>query len=207
MDSETGSASGSVPVTFEPEPQLADVGFPVPDVVQQGQSVAFQVEVQNASATACNLFTNTTFRFGTFVDTLTAEVAVGGGLQVTLTFAGADVGLNVTPRQYEPVLTLRGIDQFGSPYTEELQLGEIVVSGVELAYVLDSLSPDVLSRGGEYALSVELVNNGVTPVTLESGTTLEFTDGSTVDSTGITQSTAIAAGGVPVTLNFGADTV
>jgi hypothetical protein len=212
MTSRTGSAEGSVTVEFAPRPEVTPSGAPIPGTVGLGDMVAFEVQVQNASPTACTLSVNTTFAFtdgeDSFSAALRADTYIGVGSPVTLVFDSTVVPPSMDPGRYQPLLALQGTDQFGAPFDTTFQLPSILVSAVDLAYVPNSLRPDIVSAGRVHSIGVELQNNGTASVTLEKpGTQLEFTDGPHVYTASLQTNTAIAHGGGPVWVAFDSVTV
>jgi hypothetical protein len=211
MTSVTGTATGTKTIFFEPAPDFTAVGGVVPDVVERDIPVAFEIVIQNTTTTACTLSVTTEFGFrddfDSFSTFLATETVLDGNVTDTLVFDEVVIGPFMDAKSYDPLLVLEGKDEFGSDFEQILQLSSVVLSGVDLVYVPQSLSPSALSIGRDHGFSVELRNNGVTPVTLDSSTTLEFMDGVTTYSAGITQPTALAAGGGAVTAEFNAEIV
>ncbi len=215
MTSATGSATGSINITFAPKPNLICNTAPSPAIVVPGQNVAFSVQADNATSTAVNLTTATTFSFTDGTRTYTANLAapqtIPGLGSTTLLFSAATINAAFATAQYAPVATLIGTDQFNSAVNAPITLpaNSLLVTSIEITGIVP-MSPTV-SRGQPTTVAVTVKNNGAQTTTISDVDVVFIpTDAFTVGNAPENGST-IAAGAskvfnVPVTVGPGATT-
>ncbi|UCG51743.1 MAG: Ig-like domain-containing protein [Candidatus Latescibacterota bacterium] len=168
MTSVSGTADGVVAIGFAPEPDFTDVSEPDPIAVRPGDPVEFKVVVQNMSTTGCTLSTSTTFEFneGQFAAPLAAETYIGGSGFGTLIFTETAVDSQTTPGQHLPLIKLNGMDDFGSHYSQTLELEPIDVIAIQITDIVPSVS--VVKQGQTVPVTVYVKNLGPTQAEIES---------------------------------------
>ncbi|HEX5132820.1 MAG TPA: Ig-like domain-containing protein [Candidatus Krumholzibacteria bacterium] len=179
MTSATGTASGTINITFAPPPAFACDEVPVPSIVVPGDDIAFSVNVQNTSTTSATLSTATTFNFSdgvhSYSATLAAPTVAGPGATVALAFNLATLDAAFTPALYQPNLSLAGTDAFGSPFSLACSLPaqSVLVTSIEITSIT---APPIVSRGQQTTVAVNVRNNGAQATTI-SDLTLSFIPG------------------------------
>ena len=170
MTSATGTASGSINITFAPKPALVCDTAPVPAIVVPGQSVSFQVQADNGSATSVNLTTATTFTFSdgtrSYSANLTAPQSIPGNGSTTLVFNTVAVNASFLTANYAPVVTLIGTDQYTSPVNVPCTLpaASLLVTSIEITGIVPNSG--VVSRGQSTTIAVTVKNNGSQSATI-----------------------------------------
>jgi Bacterial Ig-like domain (group 1)/FlgD Ig-like domain len=195
MASQTGTAAGTVNVTFAPPPAFV-AGVPTPGIVVPGDNAAFSVNVQNTSTNDANLTTATTFTFTDGTRTFTANLAaptgiVGGGNQ-TLVFSSTTVDAAFTPAFYQPTVILAGTDEFGAPINTPtlLPAQSLLVTSIQITAIN---APPIVSRGQTPTVTVFVKNNG-TQDTDVNDIDLNFTPGTGIFTPGTITPQTLAAG-------------
>jgi hypothetical protein len=171
MTSVTGTATGTINIAFAAPPALACDTAPTPSIVVPGSSVAFSVQVDNASPTSVSLTTATTFGFSDGTHTYTANLAapqnVPGSGSATLAFSAATVNGAFVPTTYAPTATLIGTDAYGSPVNVacDLPAASLLVTSIEITSIVPASG--VVSRGQSSSIAVTVRNNGSQSTTID----------------------------------------
>jgi hypothetical protein len=171
MTSATGTASGTIDITFAPPPALACNTPPTPAIVVPGSSVSFSVVVQNTSPTAVNLTTATAFSFTDGTHTYSANLAapqvVPGSGSVALVFASASIHAAFVTAQYAPTATLIGTDANTAPVNVVCTLPalSLLVTNIEITGIVPATGQ--VSRGQATTIAVTVKNNGAQSTTID----------------------------------------
>ncbi len=170
MTSATGTASGTIDITFAPPPVLVCNTPPTPAIVVPGSSVAFSVVVNNSSPTSVNLTTATTFSFtdGThsYSANLAAQQLVPGSGNAILAFASAAIDPAFLTAQYAPTATLIGADANTAPVNVACSLPalSLLVTNIEITGIVPASGQ--VSRGYGTSIAVTVKNDGAQSTTI-----------------------------------------
>lgn len=170
MTSATGTASGTIGITFAVPPALACNTAPTPGIVVPGEVVGFSVVVDNSTVTPANLTTATTFTFTdgphVYSANLAAPQTVPGNASATLVFSSATVNASFTTATYAPTATLIGSDSHGAPVNVACQLpaASLLVTSIEITDIVPASG--VVSRGQSTTVAVTVKNKGAQPTTI-----------------------------------------
>lgn len=216
MTSTTGSATGSINITFAPKPLLTCNNIPSPSIVVPGQNVAFSVQADNASTTAVNLTTATTFTFSdgsghSYSANLAAPQSIPGSGSATLVFSSAPVNAAFTTTQYQPIATLIGMDQFNSAVNATCPLpgASLLVTSIEITAIVPMSG--TVSAGQQTTIAVTVKNNGaqnatINDVDLSFIPNDAFAVGNALENGSVLSGGASKVFNVPVTVGAGATT-
>lgn len=164
MTSATGTATGTINITFAPKPAFAANNPPNPAIVVPGASVAFSVQVNNTTTTSVNLTTATTFTFTdgtrTYSANLSSPQTIPGSGNATLAFDAAPVNAAFTTASYAPNVNLIGTDQYLSPLNAVVSLpaASLLVTSIQMTGIVPEFG--VVSRGQTFDVAVTVKNDG-----------------------------------------------
>jgi hypothetical protein len=136
--SSEGTARGLKRIVLLESPYLLCVANSVtPGVVSSGQSVTFELEVENTGKSRVYLFPSSTFGLsdgndGTCVANLSDTAVVLPGDRAELKFDSVSIPAQLDPGHYSPILSLSGNDGNGSSFAQSLQAGTNAVSVVAM---------------------------------------------------------------------------
>lgn len=174
VQSFSGSAAGSLAVTYLSPPSLATGGGLAPAVVAPGQSVSFALDITNgASSGQVMIGTASVLSFGlgpaAFSASPVASLAIPPGATRTLALGAAGISNALTPGSYAPALRLIGSDATGEPFDFYLPLGgaQVHVAGVTVSAVAASPNPVPLGYG-TLALTFRVDNLAAIPATVDA---------------------------------------
>jgi hypothetical protein len=166
MTSVAGSAAGTKNIYFAESPAFQCQTYLAPNVVVPGDpdSVAFRSLLRNSSATGVFLSTNTTFEFTDGAEVFLAHLAaphfLAAGATDTLSFAKAFVPAAMTPGNYQPVVHIRGTDEYDEAFDKSCALpsNSLLVSAIEIVSITSPFS--VVSTGQVVPVYVSIKNKG-----------------------------------------------
>lgn len=216
MTSTTGNATGSINITFAPKPALTCDNNPSPSIVVPGQNVAFSVQADNASATAVNLTTATTFTFSdgsghSYSANLAAPQSIPGNGSTTLVFSSVTVNAAFNAAQYQPIAALIGTDQYGSAVNAVCPLpgASLLVTSIEITAIVPMSG--TVSLGQNTTIAVTVKNNGAQSTTINDVDVSfippdAFAVGNALENGSVLAAGASKVFNVPVTVGGGATT-
>ncbi|MCX5800745.1 MAG: T9SS type A sorting domain-containing protein [Candidatus Eisenbacteria bacterium] len=165
-----GTASGLKTIVLLDSPYLRYVAGSVsPGVVNDGQKVSFELELENTGGGRVYLSPSSTFGFndgndGSYVATLSDTVVVLAGTRARLAFDSVSVPDQLDPGSYSPILSLSGRDGRGNSFLQGLQAGANTVNVVAMRVRTISARSSVTRGDLDTELEMTVENEGSIPL-------------------------------------------